>query len=132
MTAAEAGTVEGGGAMTKRPAGALEHDIMTVLWNGRRPMQPGEIKDRLDHDLAYTSVATVLGRLQAKGWVTRTHAGRAFAYEAAIQQPDLAARRIADVLAASPDRDAALMSFVGTLSRRDLKALRKMLGGDAR
>jgi len=118
--------------MTKRPAGALEHDIMTVLWDSRRPMQPGEIKDRLDHDLAYTSVATVLGRLQAKGWVTRTQAGRAFAYEAAIQQPDLAARRIADVLAASPDRDAALMSFVGTLSRRDLKALRKMLGDDAR
>lgn len=116
--------------MTKRPDGSLEHDIMAVLWAADGPLQPGEIKARLQLDLAYTSVATVLGRLQAKGWVTRTPAGRGFAYVAAVQEADLAAQRIADVLAGTNDRNAVLMTFVGKLSRRDLKALRALLGED--
>lgn len=116
--------------MTKRPDGSLEHDIMAVLWAADGPLPPGEVKDRLPFDLAYTSVATVLGRLQAKGWVSRTPAGRGFAYAAVVGEADLAAQRIADVLAAADDRDAVLMTFVGKLSRRDLRALRSLLGED--
>jgi predicted transcriptional regulator len=113
--------------MAKRPDGALEHDIMTVLWSAERPLQPGEIKDRLATRLAYTSVATVLGRLNAKGLVDRTEAGRAFAYAASIDESELAARRIGDVLASASDRTAVLAGFVGTLCQRDAKALRRML-----
>lgn len=116
--------------MTKRPDGSLEHDIMAVLWAAAGPLQPGDVKDRLALDLAYTSVATVLGRLQTKGWVTRVPQGRGFAYLAAVQEADLAAQRIAEVLASAHDRDAVLMTFVGKLSRRDLKALRDVLGED--
>lgn len=118
--------------MSKRPDGALEHDIMKVLWAAEKPLQPGEIKDLLESKLAYTSVATVLGRLHAKGLVERTESGRAFAYRPALAESELAARRIADVLSSASDRKAALAGFVGSLSKRDAKALRSLLDDGAR
>ena len=113
--------------MTKRPDGALEHDIMRALWAADRPLKPAEVKERLDVDLAYTSVATVLGRLQAKGLVTRAAVDRGFAYAPALDESQFAGRRIEDVLALAGDRDRALLNFVGGLSRRDRQALQQML-----
>ncbi len=115
--------------MTKRADGALEHEIMAVLWSAARPMQPGEIKDRLTSQLAYTSVATVLMRLHAKGWIERRAAGRAFTYSAVVDEAQLAARRMNEVLSATSDRQAALAGLVSTLSKREAKALRVLLGG---
>lgn len=118
--------------MAKRPDGALEHDIMAVLWTADAPMQPGEVKDRLNTSLAYTSVATVLGRLHTKGLVRRTEAGRAYAYEACIDESQLAARRIGEVLSSASDKGQVLAGFIGSLSKKDIKALRAMLReGDA-
>lgn len=116
--------------MTKRPDGALEHDIMAVLWAADRPLQPGDIKARLETDLAYTSVATVLGRLHTKGLVERIESGRAFAYRAAIDESQLAVRRIGAVLESAPDRAQVLAGFVGALSTKDIKSLRALLGKD--
>ena len=116
--------------MAKRPDGALEHEIMTVLWAATEPLPPGEIKDRLTVELAYTSVATVLGRLQVKGLVRRIESGRAFAYEASIDESQLAVRRIGEVLSAASDKGQVLAGFVGSLSKRDVKALRTMLGNE--
>jgi len=116
--------------VAKRPDGALEHDIMTVLWSADAPLQPGEIKDRLATKLAYTSVATVLGRLHAKGLVRRIEAGRAFAYEACIDESRLAARRMGEVLSQASDKGQVLAGFVGSLSKKDIGALRAMLGDD--
>ncbi len=113
--------------MGRRPDGALEHDIMTVLWGTREPLQPGDVKERLKTDLAYTSVATVLGRLHAKGLVERTESGRAFGYVAKVDESELAARRIKDVLSSASNRSAVIAGFVGSLSKRDAKALREML-----
>jgi predicted transcriptional regulator len=113
--------------MAKRPDGALEHEIMTVLWASLGALQPGEVNDRLASGLAYTSVATVLGRLHAKGLVQRVADGRAYAYRAAISESELAARRIDDVLDAASDRSAVLARFVGGLTNRDVKALQALL-----
>jgi len=118
--------------MTKRPDGALEHDVMTVLWAHGAPMLPGEVQSALGSKLAYTSVATVLGRLHTKGMVTRSPDGRAFRYEAAVGEAQLAARRIGDVLSSVSDREAVLSGFVESLSRRDAKMLRGFLDGPDR
>jgi predicted transcriptional regulator len=116
--------------VTKRRDGALENEILGVLWSADRPLPPGEIKARLATDLAYTSVATVLGRLHAKGLVRRREAGRAFEYEAVVDESQLAASRIAALLADAGDRKAVLAGFVGTLSKRDAKALRALLDNE--
>lgn len=116
--------------MTRRPDGALEHDIMTVLWSQRRPLHPSEIKSLLGTDLAYTTVATVLGRLHEKGLVKRDETARAFVYEASIDESDLAVRRISDVLSSASDQAAVLAGFVSSLSQRDATRLRALLDHD--
>lgn len=116
--------------MAKRADGALEHDIMTVLWEADTALLPAEIRDRLATCLAYTSVATVLSRLHTKGLVRRIESGRAFRYTACIDESQLAVRRIGEVLSAASDKRQVLAGFVGTLSKKDIKALRAMLGGD--
>jgi predicted transcriptional regulator len=113
--------------MAKRPDGALEHEIMTVLWASPAALQPGDVNDRLSSKLAYTSVATVLGRLHDKGLVERAADGRAFTYRAAITESELAARRIDDVLDAASDRTGVLARFVGGLTKRDVAALQTLL-----
>lgn len=113
--------------MARRPDGALEHDVLRVLWDADRPLLPAEINERLDAGYAYTSVATILTRLQAKGLVTRTASGRAFAYAAAVDEPGLAVRRIGELLDATSDRSQVLSRFIGALSPREAKAIRAML-----
>lgn len=113
--------------MTRRPDGALEHDVLRVLWAADGPLLPGEINARLDAGYAYTSVATILTRLQAKGLVTRTPIGRAFAYEAVVDEPDLAVRRISELLDSSSDREQVLSRFIGGLPAKEAKAIRAML-----
>lgn len=113
--------------MTRRPDGALETDVLRVLWHSDRPLLPGEINERLDAGYAYTSIATILTRLQAKGLVTRTPAGRAYEYEAAVDEPDLAVRRIGELLDSTSDRALVLSRFVDGLPAREAKALRATL-----
>jgi predicted transcriptional regulator len=113
--------------MTRRPDGALEHDVLQVLWSADGPLSPAEINERLDAGYAYTSIATILTRLQTKGLVTRTPIGRAFAYEAAVGEAELAARRIGELLDSSTDRTQVLANFIDTLSPRELKAVKSML-----
>src|SRR5215203_6062626 len=113
--------------MTRRPDGALEADVLRVLWASDRPLLPGEINERLDAGLAYTSVATILTRLQAKGLVVRSPAGRAYSYEAAVDEPDLAVRRISELLDSSTDRAQVLSRFFGGLPPREAKAIRALL-----
>ena len=113
--------------MTRRPDGALETDVLSVLWAADGPLPPGEINERLDAGYAYTSVATILTRLQAKGLVVRTPAGRAFAYSAAVDEPDLAVRRISELLDSSSDRAQVLSRFIGGLPANEAKAIQAML-----
>jgi predicted transcriptional regulator len=113
--------------MTRRPDGALENDVLHVLWAADEPLLPAEINDRLDAGYAYTSVATILTRLQAKGLVTRTPAGRGFAYAAVVDESELAARRIGELLDSSSDRVLVLSRFIGGLPAREAKAVRRLL-----
>ena len=118
-------------AAGRRAAGELEAAVLAVLQAAGSPLSPGEVRDRLGGDLAYTTVVTILSRLHAKGVLVRRKAGRAFVYQPVADEPGLAARRMAQVLDAEPDREAVLARFVSGLSGTDEDLLRRMLGEDA-
>lgn len=113
--------------MSRRPDGALEHDVMAALWAADEPLAPNDVRERLPFELAYTTVATVLGRLHAKGLVERIDGSRAYRYVASVDEAQLAARRMGDVLAGASDRAAVLAGFVGSLSKRDTSAVKALL-----
>ena len=93
-----------------------------------RPLPPGEVRERVGGELAYTTVVTILSRLYAKGVLQRRKAGRAYVYAPVADEPGLAARRMARVLDGEADREAVLARFVSGLSGTDEELLRRMLG----
>jgi predicted transcriptional regulator len=112
----------------KRPDGALEQEVLLTLWELGRPATPAEVLEELDEDLAYTTVMTILSRLWQKRLVRRKRRGRAFEYEPVVSEAELTARRMHESLSAASDPKAALVSFVGTLSGAQARALRPLLG----
>jgi predicted transcriptional regulator len=119
--------------MKSRADGTLERAIMAELWRSGRPLQAAEVQALIDPKLAYTSVATVLTRLHTKGLVERepTGTGRSYAYSPAISEAQFVATRMDEALSSASDRREVLARFVGGLSKRDAKAIRAMLEGDA-
>ena len=113
--------------MSRRPIGGLERDVLHALWRLQRPASPSDVIEEMDTDLAYTSVATVLGRLCDKGVVTRERAGRLYLYSASSSEADLTAQKIHSLLDASSDRAAALAGFADGLDPADAASLAELL-----
>lgn len=116
--------------MGRRPDGALERDVMTVLWGAESALTPADVRARLDVDLAYTTVMTILARLHDKGRVHRELRGRAYAYTPTVSESELAVEQMMAAWSTSSDRAGALSGFVGGLNTRDLTALRRLVHGD--
>ena len=121
----------GAGGGQRRPAGALEAEVLAVLRDAGAPLTPGEVREQLparqQGGLSYSTVVTILSRLHAKGVLERHRAGRAYLYAPVADQPGLAARRMARVLDGEADREAVLARFVSSLSDSDEELLRRML-----
>ncbi len=96
--------------MAERPPyrlGDLQFRILRVLW-GAGPSSVGEVQESLEGDLAYTTVATMLRKMEARGLVAHREEGRKFLYQAAVSADEVR-RSMADDLV---DR-----FFEGSLSR---------------
>lgn len=108
--------------------GPLERRAMDVLWDaGGRFLTPREVGDRLDGDLAYTTVTTLLTRLTEKGLLSRRRRGRAWAYRPKASRSEHAARAMLRALDETDDHPGVLMTFVGELSSEQQAALRAVL-----
>ncbi len=112
--------------------GALEAEVLGVLWKLREPATPSDVLAALNTDLAYTTIMTTLTRLWEKELVTRQRRGKAYVYVAARSEAELTAERMHRTLAATGNRRAALLKFVDTLSRSETRALRDLLGDEAK
>jgi len=118
----------------RRAAGTLESEVLGILRAAPGPLTPGEVRDRLSgagagqRGLAYSTVVTIMSRLQAKGLLSRRRAGRGFSY-APVDEASLAAGRMSSALGSGSDRDAVLSRFVSGLSGRDAELLRRLLDG---
>lgn len=97
----------------------LQIELMQVLWRTGRATT-AEVHDVLgtDHELAYTTVATLLKRLEDKGAVRRERVGRQYVYTAAVAE--------------SAVRRTMVGGLVDRLFRGDPAALVSHLLGDER
>lgn len=118
----------------RRRAGELSGLVLEILRQADRPLTPGQVLDRLhsagSRPLAYTTVVTILSRLHDQGIADRFRTGRAYAYQAAADEAQLAGRRMQRLLDAEDNRASVLASFVDGLSARDEQVLRELLGSD--
>ena len=113
--------------MTRRADGELETDVLRALWTLDRPASPSDVINEMDTQLAYTSIATILGRLCDKGLATRQRSGRSYQYAAASSEADLTAQRLRSILDGTTDRQSALAGFAEALDPTDVAQLRALL-----
>jgi predicted transcriptional regulator len=114
-------------ANTRRGAGDLEAEILSILWGAQGPLTSAEILGALGGNLAYTTVQTTLSRLLSKGAVLREQSGRAHAYTPVLNDAGMAARRMRAMLDRGKDREAVLSQFVDTLTPDEEDTLSHLL-----
>ncbi len=112
-----------------RSFGELEAAIMDRVWLAGRPVLVREVWAALrpEREPAYNTVLTVVEILYRKGWLERDRDGRAYRYRATVTREDYTAGLMGEALEASPDRVAALRSFVGRIDPSEARQLRRML-----
>ena len=105
--------------------GDLEVRVMRTVWARGEPVTVRDVLGDLqaERSLAYTTVMTVMGNLRRKGWLRRHDEGRAYRYEPLVSAEEYSADLMRQALAASTDRPAVLMHFLGDLSPEETAAL---------
>ncbi len=105
--------------------GDLEVQVMRTIWARGEPVTVRDVLGdlRTERPLAYTTVMTVMGNLRKKGWLRRHDEGRAYRYEPLVSAEEYSAGLMRQALAASTDRPAVLMHFLGELSAEERGAL---------
>jgi predicted transcriptional regulator len=110
-----------------------EAELMQVLWE-HGPSTVAEVQGRLKDELAYTSVLTMLQKLEKKGYVRHEEAGRAHRFEAAIDRERAQKSAVRDLAARLFKGSTALLLTQvisdENLSEEDLKRIRRLI--DAR
>src|SRR3954469_17231388 len=98
--------------------GELERSVMDRLWT-TQPLAATELRDALaDRGLALTTVHTVLGRLEQKGFVAHDEA-RPHGFRPTATREQHAAELMHEVLGQAADRQAVLARFVGSVDAEE-------------
>lgn len=107
-----------------------ELDVMNVLWE-RGSATVSEVLDELEDDLAYTTVLTILRRLEEKGHVGHDSEGKAHRYLPLVEREtvqDSAIRRMTrNLFRDSPRLLMARLLGKGELTPDQLRELRGLL-----
>lgn len=93
----------------------LELQIMQVLWDAG-PCTVSEVQPKLQAELAYTTVQTMLNVLLRKGKVKRVQEGRAFRYQPAVSRERAEGSALHDLVKRmfGGSTEALLMAMVDT------------------
>jgi predicted transcriptional regulator len=105
--------------------GDLEARVMRAIWARNGPVTVRDVLGDLqaERDIAYTTVMTVMGNLERKGWLRRHADGRAYRYEPLVSAELYGADLMRQALEASTDRPAVIMHFIEELSGDEARAL---------
>ena len=117
---------------SRRAPGELADEVLATLWAADRPLTAGDVHERLDLDIAYNTVLTILTRLHEKELAERDKVGRSYAYRPVMGPAQLAATRMRDLLERGHEPAVVLQHFVDGLSAEDERLLRGLLAKEAR
>lgn len=107
--------------------GDLERRVMEILWaHLGSQVTARQVADDLP-GYAYTTVLTVLDRLERKGLVHRERGGRAHRYWALESREAYIAGLMREALGSVGDRNAALVHFAESVSASEAAVLRRAL-----
>ena len=105
------------------PLGPLELSVMEVVWQ-TGTCNVRDVVQKLDRDLAYTTVMTTMDRLYKKRLLDRTKCDRAFQYSARIAKAEWERQRTDDLVAGflagtQPAREMLISCLVDAVGEHD-------------
>lgn len=100
----------------------LELEILKVLWRDG-PLTGREVREALVgfRDLAYTSVMTIMGIMDEKGYVRRKKSKGNYVYSARIREQPTIRRMLGDIIERAYD-GSVMSAVVNLLETSDLQA----------
>jgi predicted transcriptional regulator len=104
------------------PGGELEYAVLAALWSlGRATAREVHARVAEPGGLAYTTTATVLDRLHAKGLVAREKVDRAFQYRPRVARGIVERARLREALGwlLGPDTQPAMARLVDAVESID-------------
>ena len=112
-----------------RSQGQLESEVLSALWDLEGSASSQELLDKLGHDIALTSLLTVLTRLTDKGLVVKvTGSGRSLTFKTVMTREQYAAEQLLKIVEGTDNPALAFAHFAKGLDAEALKALRDSLG----
>jgi len=109
-----------------------ELEVMEVLWE-RGSATVAEVREALEDEMAYTTVLTVLRRLEEKGFVAHDEEGRAHRYRPLVERAqarESALERLTKKLfQGSPELLLTHLVSHKKLSKAELRRLRDLVEG---
>jgi predicted transcriptional regulator len=118
--------------MNEPKLGERELDIMQALWD-RGEGTVGDVHQTLvamGRNVAYTTVQTMLNRLEAKGLLRRDRRGRAHLYRPVMKEPaaaTVAVRRVIDRFFGGDPAQLATHLVEGAVAPRDLDRIQALI-----
>ncbi|MDA3147122.1 BlaI/MecI/CopY family transcriptional regulator [Leucobacter sp. UCMA 4100] len=108
-----------------RERGELEQEIMRLLRVQAQPIGARELQEMFSVQVpAYTTLMTVLTRLEKKGEVIRSgNSPRKVKFYPARSDEEHASQTMLSALGGAGDRRAALLAFAGNLDENDVALL---------
>ena len=108
----------------EKTLGALEAQIMNVVWSSKEPLCVDDVRlelARSGKDAAYTTIMTTLSRLFKKGLLARDMKGKAYYYTSRVSRKELSSTVTKDVIDGllATFAEPAMAYFVEALSDTD-------------
>lgn len=113
----------------KKVLGDLEAEVMKVIWKQERSTVREVYEQlRLEKNLAYTTVMTIMSRLADKGLLLKAPQGNAYVYTPAVSENDFAKMVVSEVIDGLLEEFAepALSHMVDKLGTEDADKLSKL------
>jgi len=96
--------------MARHNLGELQHAIMSVLWE-RGEATVAEVHEALhDRGLAFTTIATMLRKMERKGVVAHRAEGRQFVYRATVTEAQVRRSMVGELIGRLFDGDPGALA----------------------
>jgi BlaI family transcriptional regulator, penicillinase repressor len=121
--------------MAQHTLGDLQHAIMTILWE-RGEATTGDVHAALHEarGLAFTTIATMLRKMEDKGVVTHRAFGRQFVYRPTVSEDQVRRSMVGELVdrlfAGDPKALVAHLVSEHEIDASELGELRRRLGRD--
>ena len=112
--------------------GDLEQEVLSIIWDSRKPTSVREVLKIIKGDYAYTTIMTVMSRMEKKGILKRIQKGKSFLYFSTQNKSEYANKHLGSIYHSLVDTygELAISQFIDSVKvdEKNLVLLEKYLG----